>query len=43
MNRIRGKLTYANVISTLCLVLLIGGGTAYGPRSSPRTASVPSS
>jgi hypothetical protein len=28
MNRIRGKLTYANVISTLCLVLLLGGGTA---------------
>jgi hypothetical protein len=29
MHRIRGKLTYANVISTLCLVLLVGGGTAY--------------
>ena len=29
MHRIRGKLTYANVISTLCLVLLLGGGTAY--------------
>lgn len=29
MNRIRGKLTYANVISTLCLVLLLGGGSAY--------------
>jgi hypothetical protein len=29
MNRIRGKITYANVISTLCLVLLLGGGTAY--------------
>lgn len=25
----RGKLTYANVISTLCLFLLVGGGTAF--------------
>jgi hypothetical protein len=29
VNRIRGKLSYANVISTLCLLLLLGGGTAY--------------
>jgi hypothetical protein len=29
MHRIRGNLTYANVISTLCLVLLLGGGSAY--------------
>jgi hypothetical protein len=29
MKRLRGKLTYSNVISTLCLVLLFGGGTAY--------------
>jgi hypothetical protein len=29
MHRLRGKLTYSNVISTLCLVLLLGGGTAY--------------
>jgi hypothetical protein len=29
MQRIRGKLTYSNVASTLCLVLLLGGGTAY--------------
>jgi hypothetical protein len=29
MKRLRGKLTYANIISTLCLVLLVGGGTAY--------------
>jgi hypothetical protein len=29
MHRIRGMLTYSNVISTLCLVLLLGGGTAY--------------
>jgi hypothetical protein len=29
MRRIRLRLTYANVISTLCLVLLVGGGSAY--------------
>jgi hypothetical protein len=29
MNWIRGKLSYSNVISTLCLLLLLGGGTAY--------------
>jgi len=29
MHRVRSKLTYSNVISTLCLVLLLGGGTAY--------------
>jgi hypothetical protein len=29
MKRLSAKLTYANVISTLCLVLLVGGGTAY--------------
>ncbi len=29
MKRLSDKLTYANVISTLCLVLLVGGGTAY--------------
>lgn len=29
MNRLRSKLTYSNVISTLCLFLLLGGGTAF--------------
>jgi hypothetical protein len=38
MNRLRGKLTYSNLISTLCLFLLVGGGTAFaashlGPNS----------
>ena len=28
MKRLRSKLTYANVVSTLCLCLLVGGGTA---------------
>jgi hypothetical protein len=29
MKRLSAKLTYANVISTLCLILLVGGGTAF--------------
>lgn len=29
MQRIRGKLSYSNVVATLALVLAIGGGTAY--------------
>lgn len=29
MRRVRGNLTYANVISTLCLFLLLGGGVTY--------------
>jgi hypothetical protein len=29
VRRIRGNITYSNVVSSLCLVLLIGGGTAY--------------
>lgn len=29
MKRASGKLTYANVISTICLFLLLGGGAAY--------------
>lgn len=29
MKRLSAKLTYSNVISTLCLVLLVSGGTAY--------------
>ncbi len=29
MKRLSSKLTYSNVISTLCLLLLLGGGTAY--------------
>ena len=29
MKRLSGKLTYANVISTLCLLLVVSGGTAY--------------
>jgi hypothetical protein len=29
MKHLRGKLTYSNAVSTACLVLLLGGGTAY--------------
>jgi hypothetical protein len=29
MRRLRASLSYSNVISTVCLVLLLGGGTAY--------------
>jgi hypothetical protein len=29
MSRIRQRLSYANVISTICLFLLVGGGTAF--------------
>jgi hypothetical protein len=29
MKKLQGKLTYANVISTLCLFLLLGGGAAF--------------
>ena len=29
LGRFRGQLTYANVISTVCLVLILGGGVAY--------------
>lgn len=45
MLRIRGKLTYSNVISTLCLVLVVGGGTAYAasemlPKNSVGTTQI---
>jgi hypothetical protein len=33
VQRIRTKLTYSNVVSTLCLVLLVGGGTAFAAKS----------
>jgi hypothetical protein len=45
MHRIRARLTYANVVSTLCLVLLVGGGTAFAasellPKDSVGTAQI---
>jgi hypothetical protein len=41
MKRFRGRLTYSNVISTLCLALLIGGGTAYAATQPPRNSVGP--
>jgi hypothetical protein len=38
MKRLRGQLTYSNVISTLCLILLVGGGTAYAATHLPRNS-----
>ena len=34
MRRLAGKLTYANVISTICLFLLLGGGAAFAASQS---------
>src|SRR4051794_34765488 len=38
MKRFRGRLTYSNVVSTLCLILLVGGGTAYAATRLPRNS-----
>jgi hypothetical protein len=38
MERLRNKLTYANVISTLCLCLLVGGGTAFAATQLPKNS-----
>jgi hypothetical protein len=45
MHRIRGTFRYANVVSTLCLVLLLGGGSAYAasqlvPKQSVGSAQI---
>lgn len=37
MKRVRSKLTYANVISTMCLFLLLGGG-AYAASQLPKNS-----
>ncbi len=37
MSRLRSRLTYANVVSTLCLFLLLGG-TAYATLSLPKNS-----
>lgn len=36
MRRLRANLTYANVVSTLCLFLLLGGGAAFAASELPR-------
>jgi hypothetical protein len=38
MQRIRGILTYANVISTVCLFLLLGGGAAFAATQLPKNS-----
>jgi hypothetical protein len=38
MKRLRGKLTYANVISTVCLFLLLGGGAAFAATQLPKNS-----
>jgi hypothetical protein len=38
MKAVRSRLTYANVISTLCLVLLVGGGTALAATQLPKNS-----
>lgn len=40
MHRIRGTFGYADVVSTICLVLLLGGGTAYAATQFLPTNSV---
>jgi hypothetical protein len=38
MKRLHGKLTYSNVVSTLCLLLLVGGGTAWAATTLPKNS-----
>lgn len=38
MNRLRPRLTYANVVSTLCLFLLLGGGAAFAASQLPKNS-----
>lgn len=38
MRRLRGKLTYANMTSTLCLFLLVSGGVAYAAFHVPKNS-----
>jgi len=38
MKRLRPQLTYANVISTLCLFLLLGGGAAFAATQLPKNS-----
>jgi hypothetical protein len=38
MKRLRGKLSYANVISTICLFLVLGGGAAFAATQLPKNS-----
>lgn len=41
MRTLRAKLTYSNVLSTLCLFLLLGGGAAYAAIHLPKNSVGP--
>jgi hypothetical protein len=41
MKHLRSKLTYANVISTLCLFLVLGGGAAFAATQLPKNSVGP--
>lgn len=36
--KLRGKLNYANVVSTICLFLLLGGGAAFAASQLPKNS-----
>jgi hypothetical protein len=38
MKRLRAKCTYANVVSSLCLFLLLGGGAAFAASKLPKNS-----
>lgn len=38
LKRVRGKITYANVVSTLCLFLVLGGGAAFAASRLPKNS-----
>ncbi len=38
MKRLRGKLTYSNIVSTICLFLLLGGGVAWAANNLPKNS-----
>ena len=41
MKRLRPRLSYANVVSTLCLFLLLGGGAAFAASQLPKNSVGP--
>jgi hypothetical protein len=41
MKQLRGRLTYANVVSTLCLFLLLGGSAAFAATQLPKNSVGP--
>lgn len=41
LKKLRGRLTYANVVSTLCLFLVLGGGAAFAATHLPKNSVGP--